>query len=451
MVPNDFGELFDAHPRHHPGLLQRCGRREELQPSRPRRSGSCTIGGCRRRAPPRPCATRTSWPPGATPSPQARTPAGAGPPTVGPSRSARPATAASPRQTACPPTGSTSAPRCRRSPTARRPQADPSTLNIAWNGTRAAHQHQRRDRAAALVGPDARRADRRARRDDHVDVVVDRLDTFGDFAFRALMRIHPPVRDQPTDPGEVSGAGLQSLGPRQRLHVVVGPAEVPGQRMDYRGRRIVRIPLDHLMPQFAQQRCRLLDRGPLLGAHARHHSQRGPSCSTQSAAARALSPRRRRNPDSSLVTSRNSAASSTVRAIGPLTTQAVPGVVVWRHRHSVPLRLDPEQPAPRRRNPDRPHAVGPQRHRCESRGHRRAAATAAATRRVVGVPRIARRTERERLGERPQHHLGHGGLADDDRACLAEPPHHLGVGGASGSVGRRSRTSSPPPPRRRRP
>ncbi len=131
----------------------------------------------------------------------ARTPGVGDPPTVAPSRSARSATAASPRQTAGPPTGSMSVCRCRRSPTARRPPADPSTLNTAWNGTRAATKRQRRDRTAPLVGADARRPQRRARRDDDVHVVIDRHGCVRRRSLSAaLMRfirsseINPPIR-----------------------------------------------------------------------------------------------------------------------------------------------------------------------------------------------------------------------------------------------------------------
>ena len=40
MVANDFGQLFERHPEYHPGVLQRCRSREELQPIGPRRTGS---------------------------------------------------------------------------------------------------------------------------------------------------------------------------------------------------------------------------------------------------------------------------------------------------------------------------------------------------------------------------------------------------------------------------
>ncbi len=55
-----------------------------------------------------------------------RTPTGGAAPTAGPPRSRPPATAASPRQKACPPTESTAAGPCGQVPTARPPPAAPS-------------------------------------------------------------------------------------------------------------------------------------------------------------------------------------------------------------------------------------------------------------------------------------------------------------------------------------
>ena len=137
-----------------------------------------------------------------------------------------------------------------------------------------------------------------------------------------------------------------------------------------------------------------------------------------------------------VVTSRNRAASSTVLAIGPLTlspfhasscgangTRSRCGLIPNRPHHVDGMRIDPM--------PSEPRAIDA-----------RPAATAAPLPpllppgRVVGVPRVARRTERDGLGERPQHHLGHRGLADDDCARLAQPPHHLGVVCVGGPVGR---------------
>ena len=136
-----------------------------------------------------------------------------------------------------------------------------------------------------------------------------------------------------------------------------------------------------------------------------------------------------------VVTSRKSAASSTVLAIGPFTlnpfhasscgasgTRSRCGLIPNSPHHVDGIRIDPM--------PSEPRAIDA-----------RPAATAAPLPpllppgRVVGVPRVARRTERDGFGERPQHHLGHRGLADDDCARRAQPPHHLGVVGLGGPVG----------------
>ena len=107
--------------------------------------------------------------------------------------------------------------------------------------------------------------------------------------------------------------------------------------------------------------------------------------------------------------------------------QAAPRAVVRRQRHPIALRLDAEQPAPRRRDADRAHAVGAERQRGKACRHGRSAATAAASRCEVRVPRVARRPEGQGLGERPDHQLRNRRLAEDDGARLAQPAHHLGV------------------------
>ena len=214
---------------------------------------------------------------------------------------------------------------------------------------------------------------------------------------------------------------------RQRLHVVIGPAEVPRQRLAvHPGWWIVRIPRDYLVAQFPQQRPRLFDRGPLRLADTRRQRRR------HLGAQRNPQPTRRPiGRGHEIVAGRRHVQKQRGIFHRPghraVHTQPIPRVVVRCERHPIPLRLDSEQPAPRRRDPDRTHAIGTQCHRGQACGHRCAAATAAAARRVIGVPRIARRAERDGLGERPDHHLGHRGLTDDDCARLAQPSHHLGV------------------------
>ena len=132
-------------------------------------------------------------------------------------------------------------------------------------------------------------------------------------------------------------------------------------------------------------------------------------------------------PGVDVVTSRNNAASSTVRAIGPLTDSPHHASSCGCQRHPIALRLDTEQTAPRRRDADRAGAVGAQRQRRQAGGDRGTAAAAAATRGERGVPRVAGRAERQRFGERPDHQLRHGGLAEDHRTGGAQSAHHLGV------------------------
>ena len=120
---------------------------------------------------------------------------------------------------------------------------------------------------------------------------------------------------------------------------------------------------------------------------------------------------------------------------GAVDTQAAPGVVVRRDRHPVALRLEAEQAAPTGRDANRPRPVGTQRDRRQTGSHRRAAAATAAAGRVGKIPRIVCGTVGHRFGERPQHHLRHRGLAQDDRTGFSQPPHHLGVGGGGQVVG----------------
>ncbi len=116
--------------------------------------------------------------------------------------------------------------------------------------------------------------------------------------------------------------------------------------------------------------------------------------------------------------------------------QAVPGARARRQRHAPALGLQPEQPAPGRRDADRARRRrsrarrrrGPRRPppRCR-RWSRRARAGRSHGLRVT--PNVAR------LGERPQRQLGHVGLADDHRARLAQAAHDLGVRARGLAVG----------------
>ena len=208
------------------------------------------------------------------------------------------------------------------------------------------------------------------------------------------------------------------------------------------------------MAEFAQQRPRLVDRGPLRSADpcrqkwwhlgAQRDSQSSRFTGDRLYEASFGGGRRRCHVEEQ----GGVLDGSGHRAVDG---QAVPRAVVRCERDPVPLRLDPEEAAPRRRDPDRPHAVGPQRHRSQSRRDRRAATAAAATRRTIGVPGFRVAPNVERFGERPEHHLGHRRLAEDDGARLTQsagPPRRPRFAPARR---RWCRTSSLRPRRRRRP
>ena len=78
-------------------------------------------------------------------------------------------------------------------------------------------------------------------------------------------------------------------------------------------------------------------------------------------------------------------------------------------------------------------------------GDRGAAAAAGAAGGALQIPGVARGAERGCLGERPDAQLGHVGLADHDRAGLAQAAHDLGVGARPGRRARwcRSAVTSP--------
>ena len=120
-------------------------------------------------------------------------------------------------------------------------------------------------------------------------------------------------------------------------------------------------------------------------------------------------------------------------------------------RDPAALRLDADQMRPRRGNPDTARAVGPDRGGDQSRRHRGGAAARRTTRSVVARPRVSRVPEGGPTGERPLAQLAGVRLADDDRACGAQPAHDLGVGRRQVRPGPPRRTSSARPRRRRRP
>ena len=296
--------------------------------------------------------------------------------------------------------------------------------------TRASVRHP----AAVLVLPDPGRTGRGAGGDQHVDVVEDRLDP------RRQRRLGGPdlgdLRDRRSagrvgrSPGCAVRAAPGAAGSARRRRRRATSAAARGRRPprpDSRG---------HARPPRGRARAAALPlrRAPLCCA-----GRPGPATGGGTLALNAIRNRSglraaaATNPPSGarsvFVTSRNSAASSTVRHIGPLTLRPHHASSCGASGTRSRCGLMPEQTAPGRRDPDRPGAVGAQRHRRQPGRHRGAAAAAAAARGSGQIPRVAGRAEGHGLGERPQHHLRHRGLAEDHRPGRTQPAHHLGVGG----------------------
>ena len=108
--------------------------------------------------------------------------------------------------------------------------------------------------------------------------------------------------------------------------------------------------------------------------------------------------------------------------------QAMPVLGVGQRRDAPARRLQPEQPAHRRRNADRGAAVRPEPDRRQACGDGGGRPAARATRGTPRVPWIARGPVRARLGHvTPHGQLRHRGLAQYRRSCEAQTAHDLGV------------------------
>ena len=203
-------------------------------------------------------------------------------------------------------------------------------------------------------------------------------------------------------------------------------------------RRIVGIAPQHLVPEIAQQRLHTVERTLLCAPDAGDH-RRGK-----------LGAQRDSQPAGFAGSCFDEPATRSFARVGGIKeeggvfhgagqrtvdTETVPGVLALPEGDPAALRLEPVEPAPPGRDADRPGTVGAQRERRQSGGHGRATAAAAAARGVRQVPRVVGGAEGHRLGERPQHHLRHGGFAEDHRTGLAQPPHHFGVSGRLEVVG----------------
>ena len=101
------------------------------------------------------------------------------------------------------------------------------------------------------------------------------------------------------------------------------------------------------------------------------------------------------------------------------------GAFVW---NSAVARLDPDQPAERRRDARRAAAVTRGAERDEARSHRRGRAAAGTARRALEVPRVSGRSPCLGVRERGAPELGRRRLADGNRAGSAQAPDVDGVG-----------------------
>ena len=303
-------------------------------------------------------------------------------------------------------------------------------------------QCQGGDAAAMLVLPNLRWPGRGTRGDQDIDVVEDRLHSCCQLRFGREHFFDLAIGDQAADSGNGPGAGLQPLRVGQTLHRVVHAAPHPWQDVAvHRPGRVVRVTPDHLVTEVAQHAFHAVECPLLSPSHPGDHrrSQLGAQRNSQPArlAGRSL----------------HEAAPRSLLRVGhveeqggvldrachrPVDAQPAPGVRT--DRNPVALRLQTVQTAPSRRDPDRTGPVGTQCHRRQPGRHCGTASTAAAAGGVGQIPGVVRGPESHRLGERPQHHLRHGGLPEDHRAGGTQSTHHLGIGGRLQVVGTASET-----------
>ena len=362
-------------------------------------------------------------------------------PTAAPARSGRPARAASPRRRGARRAGRRAAARRRRSPAGTDAAGWPVTLNMPYHGHPRDDRVERPQRAAAVELADAERRPGGPGREHDVGVVEDRVDARGHGRLGAPRPGDLPGRDERAEPRHRARARLQALGmlarPRRRRGCRAGSAPPGSATPSARSRSRARRP-----------------RGRASAA-ARPCACTAPRCSLPS---RARTPERQagrdRHPQPARLArgGRGEAAAARgrleeQRGVGdapgqrPVDAQAVPHLALGSQRDAVALGLDAEQPAEGGRDADRAAAVGAQADAHRARGHGGARPAARAARRVVQRPRVARRAEGQRLGEREDRQLGHVRLADDDRAGLAQRAHDVGVALAPA----RRATASPTP------
>ena len=278
----------------------------------------------------------------------------------------------------------------------------------------------RSQRALALPAPDLDRGLAHGRGEQQVEVGEAALDPIGVGRRRAPGAAHDRPRVRAAETAEPAGTGLEPLRPRDRFDVLVDAAQVArdhvlGRRGRSRDRGAGR---RGRMPRRAASMCATPARASSLT------SRRG-----SANAARCSETAIRRRGGTVVAASTKTCPRGSVahdveieRGVGDRPGHAAAGreavpVVGRLHRHPSALRLEPEEPAERRRNPDRAAAVGRRgrRPRARRRPRRRCRRSIRrSSRRCPTGLRVA--PHALGLGERQDRELRERRLREDHRA-----------------------------------
>ena len=234
----------------------------------------------------------------------------------------------------------------------------------------------------ALVPPPAHRLrlGRGDRREQNIVVDEDRVDPLGDHGFAAHRAPQGPAVQSPPPPRHAPRSGLEPFGVVELGRVVGDPGEVARHRVGQQ-LPVLGIALGDLVAERAQQLGGFLDRPPRdrAGLHARKRPlQRHRDAQTTGLPARRVGEadlrlgRRVRvaggGPAQRVVEQRGIEHAASQAAEH---RQPVPVLGVGQRGDAPPRRLEPEQPAQGRRNPDGRTAVGAQARRARGPPRRR--------------------------------------------------------------------------------
>ena len=174
----------------------------------------------------------------------------------------------------------------------------------------------------------------------------------------------------------------------------------------------------------AQPRARRVERRRHLRIEQRRESSRAARRAAVPRSVRGAGGSRRRCPRS---TSYRIAASSTDRHSGPTWSIVALSGTTPSSRDLAERRLQPDEPAGRRRNADRAAGVGADRGVGHAVEHRRGRAARRSARRSARIERMPHGAERRVLVGRAERELVQVGLADEDRARVAQPRPTIGA------------------------